>query len=348
MKTPFLIRTIIHAAVLLFAFLAYPEPAIAQLGGTAGAFTRLGFGARAMGMGNAHTAVPYGTISALYNPALTPFQTGHVLYGNYALLSLDRKLNQISYTQSITLRKPGVKKYSFDPDALSIAGVSAGWTNAGDGDIQGYDNDGFKTGTHSVFENQFYLNFGTRFTERFSAGFNVKFYYSGMHLYSSGAYEDVTSSGFGADIGMLYLFTENISGALVVQELLTKYKWDTGPLYGPEHGNTTDDSFARVVRAGLSYATDSRAAVIAADVEMYDGEVFLARIGAEYALHEQFTIRAGVDRLAIKGKNIDPRPAAGFTFWQPVAQFMPSLTYAFVFEPVAPQSTHVISFAVSF
>ena len=90
-------------ACLLAAVILLGSSASAQLGGTAGAFTRLGFGARGQGMGNAMTAVNHGIISALYNPALTPFQTGHVLYGNYSLLSLDRKLNQISYTQSISI-----------------------------------------------------------------------------------------------------------------------------------------------------------------------------------------------------------------------------------------------------
>jgi hypothetical protein len=324
--------------------------AAAQLGGTAGAFTRLGFGARAQGMGNAMTAVNTGIISALYNPALTPFQTGHVLYGNYSLLSLDRKFNQVSYTQNFILRKKGANKYSFDPDVLSVAGVSAGWTNAGDATVQGYDNDGFKTGMLSVFENQFFLNFGTRFTERLSAGFNAKFYYSGFHgkLSSSSAVESVTSSGFGGDVGILYQVTKNLNAGLVIQELLTKYKWDTSLLYGPESGNATDDPFARVIRAGLAYTNDTRSDVASADVEMYGSDAILARVGAEYAIVEQFAVRAGVERIALKGKHIDPRPSAGFTFTQPVAQFQPSFTYAFIYEPVAPLPTHVLSCTVSF
>jgi hypothetical protein len=334
------LATLLPAVFIMSAFLP-GVTAFAQLGGTAGAFTRLGFGARGQGMGNALSAVNYGTISSLYNPALTPFQEGHVLYGNTSLMSLDRRLHQISYTQNVVLRKKGANKYSFDPDVLSIAGVSAGWTNAGDAKVQGYDNDGFKTDLISVFENQFYLNFGTRFTERLSAGFNVKFYYSGI-------YEGITSSGFGVDIGLLYQFNQNLTGAFVIQELLTKYKWDTGQLYGPENGNATQDPFARVVRAGIAYSTSARTFLVASDVEMYDGNTILARIGSEYALAEQFTVRAGVERLALKGDNIDPRPSAGFTFTQPVGQFMPSVTYAFIYEPVAPQPTHVLSFTVSF
>ncbi len=311
----------------------------AQSGGTAGAFTRLGFGARGMGMGNALTAVNHGIISSQYNPALTPFQEGHVLYGNYGLLALDRRLNHISYTQSIRLKRPGTR--STDDAPVSIAGVSAGWINAGDANIQGYDSDGFKTDVLSVFENQFFLNFGNRFTDRLSAGFNVKFYYSGL-------YEGVTSSGFGVDIGFHYIVTSELSAAFVVQDLLTKYKWDTGQLYGPERGNTTDDPFARVLRAGLAYTRQDLGLTVAADIESFDEKVLLARLGAEYAIAEQFSVRAGVDRLNLTDDGIDLRPSAGFSVSQPFGGLTPVISYAIVLEPVAPTSTHVLSFALSF
>ena len=47
----------------------------AQIEGAPGAFSRLGFGARGMGMGNAMTAVEDGDLSSFYNPASTPFLT---------------------------------------------------------------------------------------------------------------------------------------------------------------------------------------------------------------------------------------------------------------------------------
>ena len=45
----------------------------AQNAGRAGAFARIGFGARGIGMGNAVTAVTSGDISTYYNPALSAF-----------------------------------------------------------------------------------------------------------------------------------------------------------------------------------------------------------------------------------------------------------------------------------
>lgn len=313
----------------------------AQIGGIAGAFSRLGFGARGQGMGNAMAAIPRGIISSHYNPALTPFQKGHVLYGNYSFLALDRKLNQISYTQSIQIRKRSGRAADSASEIGSTSGVSAGWINAGDADIQGYDSDGFKTDMLSVFENQFFLNFGNTFSKSVAAGFNVKFYYSGL-------YDGVTSSGFGADVGLLFFVTQDITAAVVVKELLTKYKWDTSQLYGQQRGNATENSFARIVTVAGSAVLPVMNGIVAAEVEMLDGKTFLARLGVEADLVEQVQIRAGVDRIDLSGENIDPRPSAGFTVTQPLAAFLPSISYAFIFEPVAPAHTHVLSFALTF
>jgi hypothetical protein len=314
----------------------------AQPGGRAGAFTRLGFGARGHGMGNALTAVNTGHLTTVYNPALSPFQKSRLLYGSYGMLALDRKLNQISYIQPIRIEKKGARKYAEDPDAQSLAGVSAGWINAGDADIQGYDSDGFKTEMLSVFENQFFLNFGTRFSERLSVGFNAKFYYSGL-------YRDVTSSGFGIDLGALYQVAEGLTVAVVVQDLLTKYKWDTGKLYGPEQGRATEDAFPLITRFGAAYIVHlMEGGLIAADMELFDGGAPLARIGGELRLAEQFTIRAGADRIDLGGSGIDARPSAGVSFSQPVASLRPEIQYAFILEPVAPSPTHVLSFLLSF
>ncbi|MDH7514838.1 MAG: hypothetical protein QHI48_03025 [Bacteroidota bacterium] len=332
----------IGIALALVLSCTMPAGSPAQVGGKAGAFTRLGYGARAQGMGNAMTAVATGVIAVPYNPALSPFQRGHILYGTYGILSLDRKLNQLFYTQSIRILRKGARKYSEDPDAQSLAGVSAGWVNAGDADIQGYDSDGFPTETFSMFENQFYLNFGTRLTERFSAGFSAKFYYSGL-------YRNLTSSGFGLDFGMLYRVSECFSVGFVVQDLLTKYKWDTSVLYGPENGRSTEDEFPLVLRAGLAAVLKNlNGILLAADIEWIGRETLLLRVGAELQIAEPFAVRAGIDRLDLSGDGIAARPSCGISFSQPIASFRPELVYAIILEPVAPSPTHALSFVLSF
>ena len=327
------------AAILLFLALA-GNAAFAQEG-AAGAFTRLGFGARGMGMGNALSTVTTGTVSTYYNPALSAFQEGHLFLGSYSFLALDRKLNQVSYTQALRIRNPEAKIYAEEPGVQTISGFSVGWINAGDADIQGYDGDGYKTEQLSVFENQFYVNFGTRFSDRFAIGFNAKFYYAGL-------YKKVTSSGFGIDIGALYMLTDRLRIALVAQELLTKYKWDTSQLYGAQRGNSTTDPFARIFRIGVGYDLPSDFGMVAGDVEFVSGGAILGRVGAEVPVAANISLRAGVERLDFSDKGIDPRPSIGFSVSQPVAQLMPTIHYAFIIEPVAPTSTHVLTFGLSF
>jgi hypothetical protein len=328
-------KIIISVILLVLATL----PLQAQ-NGTAGAFTRLGFGARGQGMGNAMTTVNSGTVSTYYNPALSAFQEGHVLHGSYSFLALGRVLNQVSYTQMLRIYNKEANIYAAEPGVQSISGVSLSWINAGDGEIQGYDSDGFKTEMLSVFENQFAVNFGTRFSDRLAVGFNAKFYYSGL-------YEGVTSSGFGLDVGILYTLSPSLRIGLVAQELMTKYKWDTSELYGPQSGNSTEDPFARIYRAAVGYTLPSDYGIAAVEVDMID-DVLLGRLGLEVPVAENIWLRGGVERLDFSDAGIDPRPSFGFSISQPVAQMRPIIHYAFVLEPVAPSPTHVLSFGLQF
>ena len=326
---------------IIFSLLsiALAIPAQAQ-NGTAGSFSRLGFGARGQGMGNAMTTVNSGTVSTYYNPALSAFQEGHVLHGSSSFLALDRVLNQVSYTQMLRIYNKDANIYSDEPGVQTISGISVTWINAGDAEIQGYDSDGFKTEMLSVFENQFAVNFGTRFSDRLAVGFNAKFYYSGL-------YDGVTSSGFGLDVGLLYTVSPVLRIGLVAQELLTKYKWDTSDLYGPQYGNATEDAFARVYRAAVGYTLPDDYGIAAAEVEMID-DVLLGRLGVEVPVAKNIWLRGGVERLDFSDAGIDPRPSFGFSVAQPVAQLQPVIHYAFILEPVAPSPTHVLSFALQF
>ena len=130
---------------------------LAQSAGNAGAFARLGFGARGMGMGNALSAVNTGAISTYYNPALSPFEEQRIGSATFGILSLDRYLNFLSYTQSLAPH----------------AGLSVGLINAGVRNIEGRDEDGYHTEDYSTTENQFYLSFGNRVDEHVSLGVSV-------------------------------------------------------------------------------------------------------------------------------------------------------------------------------
>ncbi|MDH4070281.1 MAG: hypothetical protein OEV30_07640, partial [Ignavibacteria bacterium] len=91
MKSGFLL-----ALVLLTSTLA-----AGQIAGHAGAYSRLGFGARGIGVGNAMTAVASGDINGYYNPAVLPFSGYRSLSASFGILALDRRLNFLSYAQPL-------------------------------------------------------------------------------------------------------------------------------------------------------------------------------------------------------------------------------------------------------
>ena len=149
-----------YAAVAVLSILL-GQTTSAQLGGTPGAFSRMGFGARGIGMGNAMTAVTTGDIVGYYNPALLSWSEYRHASASFGILSLDRHLNFLSYSQPL------------QPNA----GISAGIINAGVSNIDGRDADGEPTGPLKTSENEIFLSFSNRFKSGFSLGITIKFLY---------------------------------------------------------------------------------------------------------------------------------------------------------------------------
>ena len=101
---------------------------------------------------------------------------------------------------------------------------------------------------------------------------------------------------------------------VVAQELLSKYKWDTSDLYGPQRGNSTEDLFARIFRAGIGYSLPQNYGIVNAEVEMIGGDSYLGRIGIEVPVVEQITLRGGVERLDFSDLGIEAFPRAEHEF----------------------------------
>ena len=96
-------KIIISFLVLTTAVFAQPE--FSNYNSMAGSFSRMGFGARGMGMGNSIGAVTEGNIVSYYNPALSNFQNDNSFQTSYSILSLDRSLNFLSFTKKFKFGK---------------------------------------------------------------------------------------------------------------------------------------------------------------------------------------------------------------------------------------------------
>ncbi|HXX65502.1 MAG TPA: hypothetical protein VEO56_16995 [Bacteroidota bacterium] len=308
--------------VLLLSILA--PGASAQLGGQPGDYSRMGFGARGMGLGNAMTAVVTGDVAGYYNPAVIPLATVRSASASFGILSLDRQLNFLV----ITLPLP------------PAAGVSAGIINSGVSNIDGRDADGEQTGPMKTTEDQAFLGFGLRFPTGLSVGINLKLYY--YHLYT-----DMSSTTVGIDLGALYALNRALSVGFSVKDISSKYKWDSSVLYG-EQGSAVVDRFPMLYTGGLAYSLPDSLGLISADIEFTNVQSTTLRLGAEIVVIPEIALRAGVDRIDLREKGMGIRPAFGFTAKEPFGSWTPAINYAYVIEPFAPSGMHMISLGIIF
>lgn len=309
---------LLTALLLLGAAAATPQTA-----GRAGAFARMGFGARGMGMGNALTAVVGGEVASYYNPALPAAASARHAGASFGLLSLGRSLNFLSYTQPI------------EP----TGGISAGLINAGVRDIDGRDSDGEHTGMYSTYENQLYLSFSNRVDERVSIGVSIKLYHSKL-------FESVTTTTVGFDAGLLVLPSDDLAVGVVLQDIGSKYKWNTKDVYSG--GRESEDKFPLLKRLGVSWRVPGAGTVAAVDVEHAAGGSLVVRAGAEHVIVEQFTVRGGFDRIETGDDATGVKPAFGFTLVRPLDGWSPSLSYAYTHESFSPRGFHLITLSAIF
>ena len=318
-------RTLLRALLTLILLLTVvPGSSPAQIGGQPGAFSRMGFGARGMGMGNAMLAVTSGDLVAYYNPALIPGASYRSASASFGILSLDRRLNFLNYSGPLP------------PNA----GLSVGLINGGVSEIDGRDGDGEPTGPLKTSENQLFLGFGVRFPIGLSVGVTLKLLYYQL-------YTDVSSTTVGVDFGALYRFDENFAAAITVKDINSRYKWDTRPVFG-QNGLTSEEAFPLLYTAGAAYRLPDSIATISAEVEFSSKQTITGRAGVEVPVVPEFSVRAGIDRIDMRESGNGVRPSMGFTVRTGLGGFSPALHYAFVLEPFSPAAMHMITLSAAF
>jgi hypothetical protein len=316
----------------------------------AGAFARMGFGARGIAMSNALVADAFGHASPYYNPALAPFITRQNLEASAAFLTLDRELQFLQLSTPLRPR----------------AGIAAGLIHAGVSGIDGRDDSGYHTGEYATDEFAFFLAFGVRAGRRVTAGL-------GLQLFQADYFEDLGAArSIGLDVGLSVQASEALRLGLAVDDLLASYGWDTSDLYGSA-GRSTTDRFPARLRLGAAFRLPGRPMLLTAEYEsrftpaevrrrdvevvgdrpqedFFTSEDLLfhdstLRLGAEYQPVEAFAVRAGVDRLGT-GALGGARPSAGFMVEQGLGPLVARAEYAFVLEPYALGTMHLLTLRV--
>lgn len=328
----------IFVMIFICAISLEAQSQFSDINSMAGAFSRMGFGARGIGMGNAISAVKDGNLVSYYNPALAPFQEGNSFQTSYSFLSLDRTLNFVNFTRKFELGKKVDSDGNVKP--RSTAGISVGLINAGVSKIDARDSQGNKTGDLSTSENQFFVAVANRFSEKLSVGVSFKFLYYKL-------YQSVTSSGIGFDIGALYLLSNSISLSFMLADINSKYQWDTGGLYGTQ-GMFSKNKFPLLKKIGMAYKFDEPKIVAALEFENSNSGTNILRCGAEYNIYQDLFLRAGFDQLNLSNFNYPVRPSFGFSYFYLLNAVKIGIDYAFVIEPYSSSDQHIVGVNVNF
>jgi hypothetical protein len=329
----------ISLLIILVPLIGIAQPKFSKISSLPGAFSRMGFGARGIGMGNSMSTIIEGNIVSYYNPALIVYQENNSFQTSYSFLSLDRSLNFLNFTRRFEFYSSKDSLIE-NPKPRATAGISLGIINAGVGKIDGRDNQGIKTGDLSTSENQFFLGLANKFSEKFSIGVAIKFYYYKL-------YEEINTNSVGIDVGALYRVNEQWNVSLMISDINSKYKWDTAPVYELQ-GATTEDKFPVLKKIGVSYRNNNLGLIASAEFETSNAETNIIRLGAEYNLIENLFVRGGVDQFNLSNSDFPPKPALGFSYFKEFGNVTFGVDYAFMIEQYSPYDRHIVGLSVNF
>jgi hypothetical protein len=321
---------------LLLTASVYSQAVSSEISSMPGAFSRLGFGARGMGMGNALSSVTEGNLVSYYNPALPVFQQDNSFQTSYSFLSLDRSLNFINYTRRFDFFSS--KDSSSQPKAT--AGVSIGIINSGVSNIDGRDNDGNPTGNLTTSENQFFIALANKFSSKLAAGIAFKVYYYNL-------YQQISATGVGFDIGALYSLNKHWNISFVLTDLNSQYRWDTSPVYD-QQGTTSTDKFPTLKKIGVSYNNDEYGVIVSAELESSNGGTNILRSGIEYCIFKNLYLRGGIDQVNLSNSDFPSNPSLGFSYIKSFGNIKIGVDYAFVVEPYSPEDRQIVGLNFNF
>ncbi len=241
----------------------------------AGDFLRMGVGARALGLGNAYTAVSGDIYSAYYNPAGLAFMEGKQFTVSHRYMSMDRHFTHAAFGTRV------------GPDA----DFALSWIGAGTDDIMGRDLNGNRTGKIEDSRNSFAVTFSKMFTSKISAGLNAK-----VSLWKLGG-EDAKAVGF--DAGVTVRPVESLSLALVVRDINSRFTWSTGrwaDVIGGADGQSMEkpDELPLYVTAGVAWKPFGEKLLLSFAVESVEDDPVGYDFGAAYTYNRMLTLRGGI------------------------------------------------------
>lgn len=253
-------------------------PAFASDGaGQAGAYLKMGVGARALGMGGAFTAVADDSTAAFWNPAgLARLRKSEASF-MHANLSDDRDFDFINYAHKLKSnsgKDNGTLALSYM--AFGIDDIPETRENP-DGTPVLDSNGNVKVfGNFKDKESNLFVSYGRAVNDKLYAGLNLK--YLKHKLYSNKA------DTMGFDLGFLYEVNEKTSLGLSIRDMAESMDWDTG--------TGTKDDVPLTTTFGVAHRFNDKF-LVAADLNKVKDMSCKLFCGAEYQIHENVSLRVG-------------------------------------------------------
>jgi hypothetical protein len=194
--------------------------------GQPGSFLRAGVGARALGMGNAFTALADDASAAYWNPAGLALSTRPQLGSMLALMTLERQFGFVT----LSLPSPGESK-AVNPRQTSHFPATGSWGGWGQwgfswihfslgNDFEGRTEDTAEFFTFADQQNAYLLSHSRAIASWISVGANAKFFYRNLAGFQA--------KGGGLDLSLLMLAHRHLRLGVTVSDLLASQTWDTG------------------------------------------------------------------------------------------------------------------------
>jgi hypothetical protein len=339
-----LLITVLFAISLLFQV----DDALAQSGGGAMAYHRIGSNARILGIGNAYAAGSQLGIYPQFNPALAAQTTFNQIDLSGAVLSFDRNLASLAAS------------FPLPPNAgLHISAVYAGVHN-----FDGRSPSGYPTGDFNTHDLQIAATFGLQISPKMAIGLTARFLNARYN-------PDIPApTAFGADIGLRYSINEYAAIGLTLQDLLSEFTWDTQNLYNTAGSIQQKDKIPTRIKIGYENILLDWGVIVYAEAERrltssqrfttvtlidqgrpvnrvmsetYSVATHFVRIGAQWDTHERISIRSGWQSGDINSIEIAQRFSGGFTVKLPFDLYSPEIDYAVMREPNGISWMHMFS-----
>lgn len=317
-------KKIIVLLILISGFTVYCRADETGRGGYAGAFLRMGLGARVLGMGGGSVALS-NEYSSYYNPAGLVFLKGNYFSSTLHSMSLDRSLFCLLYAQPFENK---------DDEQTFRAGFSGGVISAGVSNIDGRDFNGVHTQNYSTSENCFFFSFAIMPAPFLSLGLSGKvLYYRLPGVTREGG--SLSSTGFGLDFGLMIKPWKDLSLGFSIKDIRAKYSWDTQKVY--EKGSQIIDEFPVIFRAGAAYDSLFNWITVTFDIEKVEFFPAVYFTGLEMQVMKCLTLRSGL---------LNGHITFGFGTELSVWNRRMFFNYGYVSEPAAPENINVFTWSI--